>query len=281
MVWQRLFVLKEVCYNAFTLFLLSTGNMVTRRIVVANQKGGVGKTTTVANLGAALAAFGKRVLLIDLDPQAALTATYGIDPYNLPRSIYTVLLNETSSLARILQNAGHTTMAIAPASIDLAAADLQLVNADGRAYRLKEALDQTHIPFDYILMDTPPSLGLLTLNGLVAATEVMVPVQCHYLSMRGVRALMETVWRVKRRLNPRLRLLGLLPTMYDPNSRHASEVERELRQVFGRKVFNTVIKNNLAFAEAPVTNQALVDFDPLHEGADAYRKLAEEIIRHE
>jgi chromosome partitioning protein len=255
--------------------------MVTRRIVVANQKGGVGKTTTVANLGAALAAFGKRVLLIDLDPQAALTATYGIDPYHLPRSIYSVLMNETGSLARILQNAGHTTMAIAPASVDLAAADLQLVNAEGRAYRLKDALDQTHIPFDYVLMDTPPSLGLLTLNGLVAATEVMAPVQCHYLSMRGVRALMETVWRVKRRLNPRLRLLGLLPTMYDPESRHANEVEHELRKVFGKKVFNVVIKNSVAFAEAPVTGQALVDYNPLHEGADAYRRLAEEIMAHE
>ncbi len=253
---------------------------MTRSIVVANQKGGVGKTTTVANLGSALAMMGKRVLLIDMDPQAALTATYGADPYNLHRSMYTVLMNENTSLARILRPAGKAKMALAPASVDLAAAEVQLVNANGRAQRLRRAIQRNRVPFDFIIIDTPPSLGLLTLNALVGASEVLIPVQSHYLAMRGVRALMETVWRVKRQHNPSLRLLGLLPTLYQPDSRHADQVVKELRDVFGHKVFEVMIRSNEQFAEVPVANQSLVDYDPQHEGSLAYRKLAEEIASH-
>lgn len=249
----------------------------TRTIVVANQKGGVGKTTTVVNLGAALAAMGHRVLLIDMDPQAALTASFGLDPYNLPRSMYSVLIHENFSMARVLRPAGRTAMALAPASVDLASAEVQLVNMKKRAFRLRHALERNRIPFNFILIDTPPSLGLLTLNGLVGAREVLVPVQSHYLAMRGVRSLLETIWRVKRRLNPGLRLLGLLPTMYDPNSRHATEVIQELRDVFGQKVFDIVITDSTTFAEAPVVNQTLIDYAPNHEGAAAYRALAEVI----
>lgn len=254
---------------------------MTRTIVVANQKGGVGKTTTVANLGAALAAMGKRVLMIDLDPQAALTATYGLDPYKLQRSMYSVLMNEGASLARVLHPAGESSMALAPGSVDLAAAEVQLANAENRAQRLRQALEQNRIPFDYILIDTPPSLGLLTLNGLVGANEVLVPVQAHFLAMRGVRALMEVIWRVKRRLNPDLRLLGLLPTMYVPNSKHAAEVVGEMRKVFKTKVFDVLVNSHIAFAEAPVANRSLVEQEPEHEGARAYRALAEVIANHE
>jgi chromosome partitioning protein len=218
-------------------------------------------------------------MMVDLDPQAALTATYGLDPYHLSRSVYSLLMNETTALARILRPAGKT-MAIAPASVDLAAAEVQLVNAEARAYRLREAIEKNRIPFDFILIDTPPSLGLLTLNGLCAANEVLIPVQCHFLAMRGVRALMETIWRVKRKLNPQLHLLGLILTMYDPDSRHAREVVQEIRDVFGKKVFDIVIKNSTEFAEAPVAHQALVEYDPKHEGAVAYRKLAEVITGH-
>ena len=250
---------------------------MTRIIVVANQKGGVGKTTAVANLGAALSERGKRVLLIDLDPQSALTATFGLDSYNMPRSMYSVMVHDQASLTRILRPAGDTKMALAPGSVDLAAAEVQLVKRADRAYRLDQALRRSRVPFDYIIIDTPPSLGLLTLNGLVASGEVLIPVQTHYLAMRGVRSLMESIWRVKRRLNPSLQLLGLLPTMYRPGDRHAAEVVHELREVFGPKVFEVVINENSRFAEAPVAHQTLLSYAPDNEGAGAFRRLAEEI----
>lgn len=255
---------------------------MTRTIVVANQKGGVGKTTTVANLGAALAMMGHRVLIIDLDPQAALTASFGFDPYKLDTSLYSVLMTDKTPLASILHPAdADLDFALAPASIDLAAAEVQLAREKNRARRLERALDQNKVPFDYIVMDTPPSLGILTLNGLVGSTEVLVPVQCHFLAMRGVRALMETIWRVKRRLNPELRLLGLVPTMYEPSSQHAQEVVDELKAVFKTKVFTTLIHTDVKFAEAPVAQQTLVQANPDHDGAIAYRKLAEEIANHD
>jgi len=255
---------------------------LTRTIVVANQKGGVGKTTTVANLGAALALMGHRVLIIDLDPQAALTASFGVDPYKLDTSLYSVLMSDKTPLASILRPADpDLDFALAPASIDLAAAEVQLAREKNRARRLERALEQNKVPFDFIVMDTPPSLGILTLNGLVGSTEVLVPVQCHFLAMRGVRALMETIWRVKRRLNPELRLLGLVPTMYEPNSQHAQEVVDELKAVFKTKVFTTLIYSDVKFAEAPVAQQTLVQANPDHAGAIAYRKLAEEIANHD
>ena len=261
-----------VCFKAIQ------GEFVARTIAVANQKGGVGKTTTVAHLGAALAALDYQVLLIDIDPQAALTATFGIDPYKLDRSVYSVLMSDTLPLARILQGIGTARdLALAPASIDLAAAEVKLAKAGSRARRLSYALERSNIPFDFILIDTPPSLGLLTLNALVAAGEVLVPVQTHFLAMRGVRALMETIWRVKRKLNPDLRLLGLLPTMVNQQSQHAQEVIEELRAVFKTKVFDTLVTNSGRFAEAPLMQQTLIEADPQHEGAVAYRKLAERI----
>lgn len=254
---------------------------MSRIITVANQKGGVGKTTTVANLGAALAMLDKRVLLIDLDPQSALTASFGIDPYELSHTTASVLLSDKMPLSRILRPAGSGgRLALAPGGIDLAAAEVQLAALPDRTRRLAQALARTRVPFDYVLIDTPPSLGLLTINALVAAKEVLVPVQCHYLAMRGVRALMETVWRVKRRLNPNLKLLGLLPTLYEENSQHAEEVLEELRTVFKQKVFDVVIKDSIGFAETPVAHRTLVDSAPRHDGALAYLMLAEEITGH-
>lgn len=252
-----------------------------RTLVIANPKGGVGKTTTVANLGVALAASGERVLLIDVDPQAALTASLGLDPYNLPTSIYDVLLGERVALSRAVRPVeGAPGVSLVPASPELAAGEAQLARLPDRALRLRQALERAELPFDFILIDTPPSLGLLTLNALVAAQELLIPVQTHYLAMRGVRLLMETVWRVKQDLNPGLHLIGVLPTMVEPGSRHAREVVHELREVFNSKVYGIGIVFSDAFAEAPVAGQSLVQQQPKHRGAVAYRKLAEVIANH-
>jgi len=254
---------------------------LTRIIAVANQKGGVGKTTTVANLGAALADKGKRVLLVDIDPQAALTATFGIDPYNLSRSMYSVLMSDTMSLSRILRPTGvRSNLAIAPASVDLASADVFLASRKERTNRLKRAFEENRVPFDYIIIDTPPSLGIMTINSLVAAKEVLIPVQTNYLAMRGVRALMESVWRVRRKLNPSLKLLGIVPTMHDTSSKHAREVIAELRSVFGNKLLDVNIQLSEDFAMAPVAEKTLIDYAPHSPGALSYRKLAEVIDKH-
>jgi chromosome partitioning protein len=251
---------------------------MSRTLVIANQKGGVGKSTSVMNLGMALAERGLRVLLIDLDPQGGLTAAFGIDTYDIRRSAYSLLMFSHVSLARVMRPV-RSTMAIVPSSLDLAAAEIQLSNAPDRAHRLKNALQQSRIPFDFIFIDTPPSLGILTANALIAANEVLVPVQCQYLAMRGVRALMETVVRIKNNFNPNLRLTGLFATMYRSDSRHAQEVVDELRSVFGPKMFQTMIHFDDVVSEAPVDGLSVLEYVPKHPIAQEYRKLAEEISR--
>jgi chromosome partitioning protein len=256
--------------------LLRRRDKMTRRIVIANQKGGVGKTTTVMNLGAALAEQNQRVLLIDLDAQGGLSASLGVDVYAVRRSVYSLLTYDSISLARVIVPVGET-LALAPASIDLAAAEMTLGITNGAAMRLRRALDRSRIPFDFVLIDTPPGLGVLTANGLVAAEELLIPVQCQYLAMRGVRALLETVERIQQRLNPALRLLGILGTMYRPDSIHAQEVIREIRSVFPDKTFRSLIYDSPVFAEAPVAVQSVLQYAPNDPAAQAYRALAQEI----
>lgn len=251
---------------------------MTRTLVIANQKGGVGKSTSVMNLGVALAERGSRVLLIDLDPQGGLTATFGIDPYDIRRSAFSLLMYNNVSLARVMRPV-RKNLALVPASIDLTAAEIQLASMPDAGNRLRLALQRSRVPFDFVFIDTPPGLGVLTANGLVAADEVLVPVQCQYLAMRGVRALMDTMVRVKNSMNPRLRLGGLFATMYRPESRHSQEVVDELRSVFGSKMFKTLIDYDDVVAEAPVAGLSVIEYIPRHPIAQDYRALAEEVTR--
>lgn len=247
-----------------------------RIITVANQKGGVGKTTTVANLGAVLAERGYRVLLLDFDPQAALTAWAGLDPYHLSPTTYSLLIRESTELKDIIRSLKEN-LYIAPAGVDLAAVEYSLTSAEDRNIRLKKKISSDNNLFDFILIDTPPNLGLITTNALVASDELLIPVQCHYLAMRGVRALLETVWLIHDRFQQRLELLGLLPTLYQAESEHAQAVVRELRSVFPKRVFKTVIHEDEALAQAPAVRKAVIEFDPDCQASKDYRQLAEEV----
>jgi chromosome partitioning protein len=249
-------------------------------IVVANQKGGVGKTTTAMNLGAALNELRQRVLLVDLDPQSALSAGLGVDSYQLDETIYDVLVDSRVTMQSIIRPI-RANLDVAPSNIDLAAAELELISAIGREYIFKEALAPVRGNYDYVLVDSPPSLGLLTVNALTAADEVIIPLQCEYLALRGMRSLLETIEKVRAKLNPHLEIRGILGTMFNARTLHAQEVMDEIRSIFGDKVFDVVVKSSIRFAEAPVAHQSLLEYDPRHEGAMAYRKLAEVIVNGE
>ncbi len=247
-----------------------------RIIGVANQKGGVGKTTTVANLGAALAERGKSVLLVDVDPQAALTAGFGLDPYKHASTTFSLLTKNDVDLQSLVHPL-EDRLWLAPASVDLAAAEYSLTRFADRTMRLRRGLEPRRDQVDFILIDTPPSLGLLTVNALTAADELLIPVECQYLAMRGVRAVLETVWLVRDRLHPHLTLLGILPTFYRPDSPHSREVVKEMRTVFAEKVFRTMIEVDEALAMAPAARKSVLRFRPQSLAATAYRSLALEV----
>jgi chromosome partitioning protein len=251
---------------------------VARIVVVANQKGGVGKTTTVANLGAALVERGLRVLLVDFDPQAALTAWSGLDPYHLSPTTYSLMMKEGIGLGEIARTI-EDRLWLAPAGVDLAALEYTLTSAPDRNIRLQKKIANSRDQMDYILIDTPPNIGLITTNALIAADELLIPVQCHYLAMRGVRALLETVWLIHDRLHKDLKLLGLLPTLYQPDLQHCREVVRELRAVFPKRVFETLIHEDEALAMAPAARKSVIQFRPESQAAKDFRQLAEEVCR--
>jgi chromosome partitioning protein len=246
-----------------------------RAIAVANQKGGVGKTATVLNLGAALAAMGERVVLIDLDPQANLTAISGVEEVEL--STHDLLLSPDVDLREIVQPTPIEGLLLAPSEYALAAAEAQLAGAERRQFRLAEKLGNLAEGI-IVIIDTPPSLGFLTINALTAAGEVLIPVQCAFLAMKGLQQLLRTVEGVRERANPDLAILGLLLTMYDARTVHADEVKGRLLHHFGDQVFDTVIPRTVAFDYATVAAMPLVQFRPDSPGADAYRALAQEVL---
>jgi chromosome partitioning protein len=245
-------------------------------LAVANQKGGVGKTTTAVNVSAYLA-LGLRVLLVDLDPQANATSSLGLDPNGIELSTYDVLIGQTP-LGEAIISSGRPQLDVAPASRALAGAQVELVDMADRERRLALALDEVR-GYDVVLVDTPPSLGILTLNALVAADLLLAPVQCEYLALEGVAQLMETIELVRATLNPRLELLGMLMTMFDPRTRLSPQVVEEVRRHFPEKTFQTVIPRSVRLSEAPSYGKPVLEYEPSSRGASAYADLAQELIQ--
>jgi chromosome partitioning protein len=250
---------------------------MTRVVALANQKGGVGKTTTAINLGASLAACERKVLLIDLDPQANATSGVGLSK-NEPDSIYSVLLDGLP-LSSIVRPTELSTLMVAPSSVDLVGAELELGAAEEREFRLKKAIGDVAGVYDYILIDLPPSLGLLTINGLTAADSVLVPMQCEYFAMEGVSQLLNTIERVRESLNPDLEIEGIALTMYDDRVNLARQVAQEVRDHFGEKVYRTVIPRNVRLGEAPSFGKPIILYDIRSRGSEAYVSLAKEFIQ--
>ena len=249
---------------------------MTRIIALANQKGGVGKTTTAINLGASLAACDRRVLLVDLDPQANATSGLGLAK-NEAKSMYPVLVDGLP-LREIIKPTEIPTLFVAPSSVDLVAAELELGGLEGREFYLKRALEGATGDFDYVLIDSPPSLGLLTINGLTAADSVLVPMQCEYFAIEGVAQLLNTIERVQASLNPNLEIEGLALTMYDERINLSRQVAEEVRNHFGEKVYRTVIPRNVRLAEAPSFGKPIILYDIRSRGSEAYVSLAREFI---
>ena len=258
-----------------------------RVIAFMNQKGGVGKTTTTVNLGAALAEAGKRVCMIDLDPQGHLTINYGVDLTPESVSLYDVLVEDRSILEAM--HVLESNIAVVPSSIDLAAAEVELVSVMGRETLLRKKLESAQHDFDYVLLDCPPSLGLLTINALSVATEVIIPMQAHFLALQGVGKLLETVALVNRRMNPKLKVSGIVLTMFDAQTKLSSEVVADLEGFFEEakgknlpwsegQIFKTRIRRNIKLAESPSFGKTILKYEPASNGAADYRALAKEVI---
>lgn len=247
---------------------------------VANQKGGVGKTTTSINLATYLAAAGRRVLLVDMDPQANTTSGIGAAKNKKEYTIYDLMVQEQEdiSIFDVIVPSPRRELVVAPCTVDLAGAEMELVGALAREYRLKQALEPIRNRCDYIIIDCPPSLGLLTINALVAADALIIPIQCEYLALEGLSQLRNTVSIVKSKLNPDLYIAGIVMTMFDPRTRLASDIVREVRNHFPDEAFQTIINRNVRLSEAPSFGQSILDYDPTSPGALAYRSLAEEVM---
>jgi len=249
-----------------------------RIVALANQKGGVGKTTTAINLGSSLATCERKVLIVDLDPQANATSGLGLSKDGREGSIYDVLI-EHLPIHQIIRESELPGLFVARSSTDLVAAELDLADEEGREFRLAESLDMARADFDYILIDSPPSLGLLTVNGLTAADSILVPIQCEYFALEGVSQLLNTIDRVRASLNPSLEIEGIVLTMTDERVNLSRQVSQEIRRYFAGKVYDTVIPRNVRLAEAPSFGKPVLLYDIRSRGSEAYVKLAQEFIR--
>lgn len=255
---------------------------VTHIIAVTNQKGGVGKTTTAISLSACLADSGKRTLLVDLDPQGNATSGLGIDKTGLEKNLYDCLIEQTP-MEEVVQKTAVKKLDVIPATMDIAGAAVELVTMDAREYILKTCL-QAYLAgakkkYDFVVIDCPPSLGLLTINALVAADSVLIPVQCEFYALEGLAQLMQTVEMVRTSLNEKLHVLGLLMTMYDGRTNLSIQVTEEVKKYFSGQVFKTIIPRNVRLGEAPSYGEPITIYDPNSKGAEVYRKLAKEVIR--
>ncbi|GAA1042272.1 ParA family protein [Virgisporangium ochraceum] len=249
-----------------------------RIIAMANQKGGVGKTTSTINLGAALAEYGRRVLVVDFDPQGALSVGLGVNPHNMDLSIYNLLMDGDVGIDDILIKTDLAGLHLLPANIDLSAAEIQLVNEVAREMALARVLRPVLREYDYILIDCQPSLGLLAINALTVAHGVMIPLECEFFSLRGVALLLDTIDKVRERLNFDLELEGILATMYDSRTTHCRQVLQRVVEAFGDKVYQTVITKTVKFPESTVAGAPITTLDPASSGARNYRQLAREVI---
>ena len=249
-----------------------------RIVALCNQKGGVGKTTSTINLGAALAEYGRRVLLVDFDPQGALSVGLGVQPHQLDRTAYNLLMERDVAIDDILLKTAVPGMDLLPSNIDLSAAEVQLVGEVAREQTLSRVIRPVVEEYDFVLIDCQPSLGLLTVNALTAANEVIVPLECEFFSLRGVALLIDTIDKVRERLNPGLKLAGILATMYDGRTLHGREVFARVVEAFGDEVFDTVISRTVRFPETTVAGEPITTWAPTSAGAKAYRNLAREVL---
>ena len=247
-------------------------------IAIANQKGGVAKTTTTVNLGACLAEMGKKILVLDIDPQGNATSGLGIQRDLISRCLYDVLI-EGDPLDEVIVQTKISGLGVAPATIQLAGAEIELVSAISREHKLKRALDGVKDRYDYVIVDCPPSLGLLTLNALTAADRILIPIQCEYYALEGLSLLMNTVSLVQKHLNPELQILGVLMTMFDARTNLSIQVVDEVKSYFPGKVFQSIIPRNVRLSEAPSHGESIITYDTRSRGAELYRELAKEVLQ--
>ena len=269
----------EMLYN---MFILKKGDMILgKRIAIFNQKGGVGKTTTNINLPACLALKGKKTLVLDIDPQGNTTSALGVSKRGLEATVYNILVDKDYDIRNAIIKTDVENLDLIPASVDLAGAEVELVQVDQRETALKKGLEQIKGDYDYIFIDCPPSLGLLTINSLAAVDSVLIPIQCEFYALEGVSQLVSTIDLVKKSLNPELEIQGVILSMFDGRTNLSAQVVQEVKKYFGDKVYTTVIPRNVRLAEAPSYGLPITAYDPKSKGAEAYMDFAEEFLELE